>query len=150
VKPVRVDIVTYAPTAFFHCQHCEVAFDQLGIGPRVRHIEADESLPVDLQLEYLDLSDWVRDLHQRNGAAVAIRVIDAASLLGVWTSWRHGVRSYPAVIVGGQRLRVGRRPSPPRGGGRGSGRRVGHDYHQLDPVIDRQVADAMSKGGSTT
>lgn len=129
-----MDIVTYAPTAFFHCQHCEVAFHQLGIGSRMRHIEADESLPVDLQLEYLDLSDWVRQLHGRHGANVAIRVIDAASLLGVWTSWRHGVRSYPAVIVGGEK----------------GERSVGQEYHQLDPVIDRMVADHMSKGGSTT
>jgi hypothetical protein len=132
VRPVRVDIVTYAPTAFFHCQHCEVALHQLGVGPRLRHIEADESLPLDLQLEYLDLSEWVRDLHQRLGTGVAIRVIDAASLLGVWTSWRHGVRSYPAVIVGGKE------------------KRVGPGYRDLDPVIDRLVADEMSKGGTTT
>lgn len=132
MRPVRVDIVTYAPTMFLHCQHCEIAFQQLGVGPRLRHIEADESLPVDLQLDYLVLSDWVRDLHERNGSRVVIRVIDAASLLGVWTSWRHRVRSYPAVIVGGKE------------------KWVGHDYRALDPVIDRMVADEMSKGESTT
>jgi hypothetical protein len=132
VRPVRVDIVTYAPTVFLHCQHCEVAFDQLGVGSRMRDIEADESLPIDLQLDYLVLSDWVRELHERNGSRVAIRVIDAASLLGVWTSWRHGVRSYPAVIVGKREAWVG------------------HDYRELDRVIDRLVADDVSKGGSTT
>jgi hypothetical protein len=132
VRPVRVDIVTYAPTVFLHCQHCEVAFDQLGVGSRLRNIEADESLPLDLQLDYLVLSEWVHNLHERHGPMVAIRVIDAASLQGVWTSWRHGVRSYPAVIVGGRE------------------KWVGQDYRELDPVIDRMVADEMSKGGSTT
>ena len=134
MRPVRVEIVAYAPTAFLHCQHCEVAFQQLGIGRRMRHIEADESLPADLQLEYLDLSDWVRELVSRHGARVAVRVIDAASLLGVWTSWRYGVRSYPAVIVEGRE------------------QRVEHDHHELDPVIDQLVADRLidSKGGSTT
>lgn len=143
MRPVRVEIVAYAPTAFFHCQHCEVAFQQLGIGSRMRHLEADESLPADLQLEYLDLSDWVRDLVARHGARVAVRVIDAASLQGVWTSWRRGVRSYPAVIVEG-------RHQP-----------VEHDYRELDPVIDHLVEahlgnssnssdSSKSKGGSAT
>jgi hypothetical protein len=131
VRPVRVDIVTYAPTVFLHCRHCEVAFDQLGVGSRLRNIEADESLPLDLQLDYLVLSEWVHNLHERHGPSVAIRVIDAASLQGVWTSWRHRVRSYPAVIVGGRE------------------KWVGQDYRELDPVIDRMVADEMSKGGST-
>ncbi|MGH9210130.1 MAG: hypothetical protein ACRD2C_05545 [Acidimicrobiales bacterium] len=134
MRPVRVDIVAYAPTVFRHCQHCEIAFHQLGVGSQVRHIEADESLPLDLQLEYLDLSDWARGLRDRHGAGVAIRVVDAASLLGVWMSWRHGVRSYPAVIVGA----------------RGKDKQVGADYRGFDGVIDRMVADAMQEGGTTT
>jgi hypothetical protein len=28
-----------------------------------------------------------------------IKVIDAASLEGVWTTMRHGLRHYPAVVV---------------------------------------------------
>jgi hypothetical protein len=132
VRPVRVDIITYAPTAFFHCQHCEVAFHQLGIGPRMRSLEADESLPVDLQFEYLDLSIWVRDLIDRLGNQVAVRVIDAASLAGVWASLRHRVRSYPAVIVEGDH------------------KRIGGEFRALEPVIDRLVAaNATNEGGST-
>jgi len=133
VKPVRVDIITYAPTAFFHCQHCEVAFHHLGIGPRMRSREADDSLPLDLQFEYLDLSIWVRDLIDRLGGQVKVRVIDAASLAGVWASMRHRVRSYPAVIV------------------EGGPKRTGGEFRDLDPVIDRLVAaNATNEGDSTT
>jgi hypothetical protein len=118
-----VDVIAYAPTAFFHCQHCEVTFQQLGIGARMRQIEAAESLPPNLQLEYLDLSDWIHQLRDRHADRVALRVIDATSLPGVWTSLRHRVRSYPAV-------RVGRR-----------GDWVPWDHRALDPVIDQLVAD---------
>jgi hypothetical protein len=118
VEPVLVDVLTYAPTAFFHCQHCEITFQQLGIGPRMRRIEADESLPPDLQLEYLQLSEWIHGLQHRHGGRVAVRVIDAASLRGVWTSLRHRVRSYPSVRIGGKSEWA--RP----------------DYRDLDTVVD--------------
>lgn len=130
MRPVRVDIIAYAPTAFFHCQHCEIAFHHLGIGRQLRRSEADESLPPDLQFEYLDLSEWVHDLHTRMGNRVRVRLIDAASLAGVWASLRYGVRTYPAVVVEGREKRVG-----------------GHDYRELDPVIDRL---ATTKGGPGT
>jgi hypothetical protein len=122
VRPVRVDVIAYAPTAFFHCRHCELTFQQMGIGARMRQIEAAESLPPDLQIEYLDLSEWIHQLRDRHGDRVTVRVIDAASLPGVWTSLRHGVRSYPAVRVGGR------------------GQWVKRDYRSLDPVIDQLVA----------
>jgi hypothetical protein len=122
VEPVRVEVVAYAPTAFFHCRHCEITFQQMGIGARMRRIEAAESLPPDLQLEYLDLSEWIHQLRDRHDGRITVRVIDAASLPGIWISLRHRLRSYPAVRVGGRGKWV-------RGG-----------YRALDPVIDRLVA----------
>jgi hypothetical protein len=131
VKAVQVDVIAYAPTAFFHCRHCEITFQQMGIGARMRRIEAAESLPPDLQREYADLSDWIHHLRDRHGDDVAVRVIDAMSLPGVWTSLRYRVRSYPAV-------RVGR------------GRWVRPDEPTLDAVIDSLVAAgrAIDGGGS--
>lgn len=129
MKPVRVEIITYAPTVYSHCQHCEIAFHHVGVGPQLRRDEANDSLPLDLQFEYLDVATWARDLKQRKGDAVAVRVIDAASLQGVWASLRYGVRSYPAVVVGGREKRVGR------------------DFRSLDPVVDQMVADRIREGG---
>lgn len=104
---MRVDVLTYAPTVFFHCQHCEVVFGQTGIGERVHRDQARESLPDDLRAEFGQLADWVHQLIERHGARVRVRVIDAASIQGFWTSLRHGTRSYPAVIVDGQERYVG-------------------------------------------
>ena len=93
MKPVSVQVITYAPTVFYHCQHCELAFKEMGIGERLRRHEAAEALPDDLSREYQVVSDWVHRL--------------AASIRGVLSSLRHRVGRYPAVIVDGQEKRVG-------------------------------------------
>jgi hypothetical protein len=116
-----VDVIAYAPTAFFHCQHCEITFQQLGIGERLRHLDADESLPPDLRRAYLDLSDWLHAMRDRHGFRIELRVIDAASLLGIWMSLRHHLRRYPAVRVA-------------------DGPWVTGDYRSLEAVIDQMAA----------
>jgi hypothetical protein len=101
-RPVRVDLVTYAPTVFTHCQHCEVAFGQVGVGERLRREQARESLPEELRSEFAHVADWAHGLRDRHGTSIDLRVIDAASIRGFWTSLRHGARRYPAVIVDGE------------------------------------------------
>lgn len=103
MSPLRVQVVTYAPTIFRHCQHCEVAFEGVGFAERIRRNEAKDALPDDLAQEFQRVSDWVHDLLERHGPRVAITVIDAASIEGFWTSLRRGVRRFPAVIVDGRR-----------------------------------------------
>jgi hypothetical protein len=106
-RPVRVEVITYAPTIFTHCQHCEVAFGQTGVGDRIRREQARESLPDDLRAEFAAVADWVHGLLGRHGRRIDVRLIDAASLQGVWKTLRHGTRRYPAVVVEGQERFVG-------------------------------------------
>jgi hypothetical protein len=101
MQPLSVKIITYAPTAFRHCQHCELAFEGMGIGQQVQREAASSSLPDDLAGEYQDLSNWVHRLLERHPGRLAISLIDAASIEGFWKSLRHGVRRYPAVIIDG-------------------------------------------------
>ncbi len=124
-KPVTVQVITYAPTAFYHCQHCELAFQEMGLGERLRRQEAAESLPDDLARDFQVLSDWVHTLLQRFGPRIRVEVIDAASIEGVVASVRHRVGRYPAVIVDGEK-------------------RIGSDYSALDPLIEQRVATATS------
>jgi hypothetical protein len=98
-RPIHVDVLTYAPTVFTHCQHCEVAFGQAGIGERIHREQARESLPDDLRSEFAAVADWVHGLVSRHGSRIDVRVIDVASIRGFWTSLRYGTRRYPAVIV---------------------------------------------------
>jgi hypothetical protein len=126
MKPVSVQVITYAPTTFYHCQHCEVAFKEIGIGERLRRREAAEALPEDLALEFQFVSDWVHRLLERHGRRVRVDVLDAASIRGFVTSLRHRVGRYPTVIVDGQRTPAGL-PSD-----------------ALDALIDRKVAASGS------
>lgn len=100
--PVTVEVIAYAPTAFRHCQHCEVAFAGIGLGERIHRAEAADALPDDLIREFQRVSDWVHSLLERHGGRVKVSVVDAASIEGFWKSVRHGVRRYPAVVIGGR------------------------------------------------
>ena len=127
MEPLNVQVITYAPTVFSHCQHCELTFQEMGIGERLRRQEAAEALPDELLREYQALSDWIHELLQRHGRRVRVDVADAASIEGILKSLRYGVRRYPAVIVGGR------------------DKQVGTDFDSLDPVIERHLAAAGSR-----
>lgn len=107
MRPVRVEVIAYAPTVFRHCQHCEVAFAGVGLGERIHRAEASDALPDDLLAEFQHVSDWVHDVVERHGSRVAVSVVDAASIEGVWKALRHGVRRFPAVVVDGRQRTVG-------------------------------------------
>jgi hypothetical protein len=99
-EPLMVEIIAYAPTAFYHCTHCEVAWREMGVSNHIHDEQVNASLPTDLALEYQAVSDWVRDVFRRHCDAVVVKVIDAASLEGVAKSVRYHVRRFPAVIIG--------------------------------------------------
>jgi hypothetical protein len=124
MTPVTIDVIAYAPTAFYHCQHCELAFQEVGIGERLRRKDAAEALPDDLLRDYAALSTWIHRLFERHGRRIRVRVIDAASIEGFFASIRHRVGRYPAVIVDGGE------------------KRIGTDFEALDPLIDRLVRAA--------
>lgn len=98
-KPLLVEIIAHAPTAFYHCAYCEVAWQTTGLPAQVRGEEANESLPPDLAAQYHALSTWARDLVRRYAGRVAVQVVDAASPAGLFKALRYGVRRYPAVVV---------------------------------------------------
>jgi uncharacterized protein DUF1525 len=98
-EPLLVEVIAYAPTAFYHCMHCEVAFREMGKSEKVQNEQLVSSLPPDLLQEYQSLSDWVRELMRVHCDRVVISVIDAASVEGVIKSLRYGTRRFPAVIV---------------------------------------------------
>jgi len=101
-EPLLVEIIAYAPTAFYHCTHCEVAWSETGRMQRVHEEQLESSLPPDLIQEYQTISDWVREIFRVYCDRVVVKVIDAASIEGVYKSLRYGTRRFPAVIVSGE------------------------------------------------
>ena len=123
MQPLNVQVIAYAPTAFRHCQHCEVAFSSLGIGDVIHRYEARDALPDDLLIDFQRVSDWVHRLLQRHPSGVRVSVVDAASIEGVWSSFRHHVRRYPAVVLDGV------------------AHWLGPDLESLDGLIAERVSD---------
>ena len=125
-RPVRVEILAYAPTVFYHCQHCELVWQHTGFSDAVRREEARQSLPPDLREEFQRLSAWVHSLWMRYGRRIRVNVVDAASLEGVWKSFRYRVRKYPAIVVDSQEVHIG------------------SDFDVVGPMIERHVAARTS------
>ncbi|HEX8991912.1 MAG TPA: hypothetical protein VF784_09560 [Anaerolineales bacterium] len=98
-QPLLVEIIAYAPTAFYHCTHCEVAWREMGASNRIHEEQLQSSLPPDMAQDYARVSDWVRDIFRVYCDRILVKVIDAASIEGVYKSLRYNARRYPAVIV---------------------------------------------------
>jgi hypothetical protein len=101
-KPLRIEIVAYAPTAFYHCTHCEIVWKETGFSRNLRQEQLRSGLPEDLARDYQAVSDWVRGIFSRYGEALVVNVIDAASIEGFLKTARYGIRTFPAVIVDGR------------------------------------------------
>lgn len=100
LQPLLVEVIAYAPTAFYHCTHCEVAFREMGVSNNFHQEQVDSSLPPDLRQDYQALSDWVHELFRLYCDRIIVKIIDAASLEGFLTSLRYNVHRYPALIIG--------------------------------------------------
>lgn len=98
-KPLLVEIIAYAPTAYYHCTHCEVAWREMGATNRIHEEQIESSLPEDLIMEYQIVSDWVKEMFRVHCDAILLKVIDAASVEGFYKSLKYNARRYPAVIV---------------------------------------------------
>ncbi len=103
----RVEILAYAPTEFYHCQHCEIVWDHVGFGKGLHAEQRESALPPDLQAEYAAISRWVSEAHERYGARLFVTVVDPASIEGFFKSLRHRSRRFPAFIIDGEERVVG-------------------------------------------
>jgi histone acetyltransferase (RNA polymerase elongator complex component) len=106
MKPILIEIVTRVLTHFDHCPHCEVLFGQAGIDKKFHQKETEE-YPADFKEEYLRLSNWIRELTHLYKHRVIIKLIDVQSLMGIYKSFRHRIRTYPTFIVEGKETYAG-------------------------------------------
>ena len=111
-KPLLVEIIAYAPTAYYHCTHCEVAWREMGATNRIHEEQLSSSLPEDLIKEYETVSDWVKEMFRMHCDNILLKVIDAASIEGFYKSLKYNARRYPAVIVSGKSRFIGSQMLP--------------------------------------
>lgn len=120
-KPILVEILAYAPTQYFHCQHCEFVWQQTGATKQFHQESLESSIPQELYKEFADLSAWVLDTVEAYDGRVVFKVVDAASVEGLLKSVRYGARKYPAFIIDGRT------------------KYTGLDFMQARRLIDREV-----------
>lgn len=101
-KPLEVLVLAHVPTGYYHCTHCEVAWQEVGLGQEVHREQMRSSVPDDLLQECHRLSAWARDVARRYSDQVVVRVVDPVSIEGFITSLRYGARQYPSFIIGGR------------------------------------------------
>ncbi len=101
-EPLLVEIIAYAPTAFYHCTHCEVAWREMGASNRIHEEQMQSSLPSELIQEYQAVSDWVQRIFKIHCDRVVVKVVDAASLEGFYKALKYNAHRYPAVIIDGR------------------------------------------------
>lgn len=106
-EPLLVEVIAYAPTAFYHCTHCEVAWREMGATNRIHQEQMGSSLPEDLMQEYQVVSDWVREMFRMHCDRIVLKVVDAASMEGFYKSLKYKAHRYPAVIVNGRSRFIG-------------------------------------------
>lgn len=106
-EPLRVEILAYAPTAFYHCTHCEVAWQEIGKSNRVHEEQLESSLPTELQQEYQAIYVWMQEMLRKHCDRLIVKVIDAASVEGVFKSLRYNARRYPTIILNQREKFVG-------------------------------------------
>ena len=124
MKPIRLEIVTKVITLFDHCRRCKVLFDQTGLDQKLHQKEMDE-YPSDLKEEYMNLSDWIRELSRLYKHRLLIKLIDVQSPLGIYKSLRHRIRTYPAFIVEGKETYIG------------------WDKGQLETLLDKYIQSSL-------
>ena len=95
----QIEIITYAPTEFYHCQHCEIVWNHLDFGQKLHAEQRAQQLPADLLAEYTAISDWVQTAFQRYGDHLRIKVIDAVSIEGFLKSLRYRSRHFPLFVL---------------------------------------------------
>ena len=124
MKPILLEVVAKVMTSFDQCRRCKVFFDQTGLNQKIQQQEIDE-YPPDLREENRKLLDWMGELNRLYKHRLSIKLIDAPSLLGIYKSLRHRIRTYPTFIVEGKETYAG------------------WDKSQLESLLDKYIKDAL-------
>ena len=98
----------------------------MGIRQKVQREMAETGLPDDLKQEFHSLSEWAGTLPGKFGTRVLVRLIDAASIEGVFKSLVRRFRRYPAFTVEGRRY-------------------VGSDFERVDALIAERLQHGRAR-----
>jgi hypothetical protein len=98
MRRIFLEVVANIPATLGYCRSCKLIFRDAGVEDEVNRGILQE-YPEAMRDEYFRLSSWIREISALYKESVFIRIIDAASMAGVYKAVRHWFRTYPAFIV---------------------------------------------------
>jgi hypothetical protein len=98
MKPVCIEVVSNLFTSLGHCRHCDLLFQESGLGPTVREEDSD-AYPPQFHEEWKKLREILRELRQLYRHRIVILLVDADSPLGLYKALRHRFRRHPTFIL---------------------------------------------------
>ena len=98
MRPILLEIVTRVTTSCNLCLRCAIVFGEVGL-QKAFNQKAMDDFPHDLREEFIDLSNWIRELTRLYRHRLRVRLINAQSPLGVYKCLRHWIQKYPAFII---------------------------------------------------
>jgi hypothetical protein len=106
MKPVCIEVVSNLFTSLGHCRHCDLLFQESGLGPKVRREDSD-AYPPQFHEEWKRLREILQELGRLYRHRIVIRLVDADSPLGLFKALRHRFRRHPTFIVDKQDVYTG-------------------------------------------
>jgi hypothetical protein len=107
MNPVILEVISVVPGLYKFCSPCELAFQRAGLTHQRDQDDLNE-YPEDLKEEYLHLSHWIKEIHEKYQDEISIRVIAAQSFQGFYKSIRHRAFRYPTFIINGKKAYSGK------------------------------------------
>jgi len=98
MKPVSIEVVGRALTAYDHCIRCLSIFRELDMGRKAKMADIDD-YPTDMKEDSVKLSKLLHELYELYKHRISFRLIDAQSPLGIYKSLIHRFRIYPTFII---------------------------------------------------
>jgi len=98
MKPVCIEVVSNLFTSLGHCRHCDLLFQESGLGPKVR-AEDSGAYPPQFHEEWNRLREILQELGRLYRHRIVVRLVDADSPLGLYKALRHRFRRHPAFIL---------------------------------------------------
>ena len=98
MKPISIEVVSNLFTSLGNCRHCDLLFEESGVGPAVQE-EDRNAYPPQFHEEWRKLREIMLELKHLYRHRIDFRLIEADSLLGLYKAVRHRFRKYPTFIL---------------------------------------------------
>ncbi|HOG17047.1 MAG TPA: hypothetical protein PLB96_06855 [Syntrophales bacterium] len=98
MKPVCVEVVSTLFTSLGNCRHCDLLFQESGVGPAVQE-DDQNAYPPQFHEEWKRLREILLELKHLYQHRIDFRLVEADSLLGLYKAVRHRFRKYPTFIL---------------------------------------------------